>query len=74
MADTRVFRVTKYGYKKNKITFHTRTSISGMFARGFYLDGSRPDIAKVEATNAEATEGWTDVTEEFRGRGIPSRS
>jgi hypothetical protein len=44
-----------------------------MFATGLY--GARGHtVAKVEATNSEATEGWTDVTEEFRnpaGKELP---
>lgn len=61
--DTRIFRVTKRG----KISYHTRTAVSGMFGTRLYSSrAGRPDIAKVEATNPEATAGWTDVTEEFR--------
>ena len=56
--DTRIFRVNKNG----KIRYCTRTSVSAMFGQGRYGLG----VFTVEATNAEATAGWTDVTEEFR--------
>lgn len=61
--DDRIFRVTKHG----RIYYKSRHSVSAMFGTSLY--GSRkgrPDIVKVEAANAEATSGWTDVTEEFR--------
>jgi len=65
--DTRIFRVTKSKYRGERIDYCTRTAVSAMFGTSLYgsKDG-RPDILKVEATNAEATDGWTDVTEEFR--------
>ena len=66
--DTRIFRVTKAGYRGDpKVTYHTRTAVSGMFGTRLYSSrAGRPDILKVEAANAEATSGWTDVTDEFR--------
>ena len=65
--DTRIFRVTKSKYRGEKIDYCTRTAVSGMFGTSLYSSqAGRPDILKVEAANAEATSGWTDVTEEFR--------
>ena len=71
MADDRIFRVVKQGRRGEKITYHSRTSVSGMFSQTMWSDHGpqrRPDILKVEATNAEATDGWTDVTAEFRDK------
>lgn len=67
--DDRIFRVTKdphYG-KGVKVQYCTRTAVSGMYGTSLYgAAAGRPDILKVEATNAEATEGWSDVIAEFR--------
>jgi hypothetical protein len=66
MADNRIFRVVKYG----KVKYCTRTAISGMFASsGYGRQGF--GITSVEATNAEATEGWTDVIGEFQNKPKP---
>lgn len=61
MADTRIFRITsRYG----KVDYGSRRRLSGKFGNPGYYNGP---VAKVEATNAEATEGWADVTSEFLG-------
>lgn len=60
MADTRVFRVVRSG---GKIEYAHR---AGLRAR---ISGQRHSykgrLIQVFATNAEATDGWADVTEEF---------
>lgn len=67
MADTRLFRITyaweppKYGERKvlgPAVAYYNKTG-------GGYRKGC---IEKIEATNAEATSGWADVTEEFLAR------
>jgi hypothetical protein len=58
--DTRIFRVTRSG----KIQYKSRVAVSAIFGttmKSYY----KTFPAKVEATNAEATAGWTDVTDEF---------
>ena len=78
MKDTRIFRVTKKAYgNATKLSYCTRTAVSGMFSTSLYdhrqiNGGIRPDILTVEATNAEATDGWTDVTDEFRNKPQPN--
>lgn len=69
MADTRVFRMTcvRRQYQTGKVIetslwYGNKRVTSGKTAHRSH----RGRIEKVEATNAEATEGWTDVTEEFR--------
>jgi hypothetical protein len=69
MADTRIFRITRVRrqYRTGQVIDSTvwygnKRVTSGKASRGSY-DGL---VEKIEATNAEATEGWTDVTEEFR--------
>lgn len=67
MKDTRLFKVTR---TSGKIQYCTFRAVSGMFGISLYA-GSHT-VAKVESTDADATEGWTDVTLEFRfpaGRG-----
>lgn len=68
MTDTRIFRYTN---TRGEHKFFNRKSLSAVLGyvkatRGYgsYKNG-KP--AKIEVTNAEATEGWTDVTEEFLG-------
>jgi hypothetical protein len=63
MADTRIFRVTRY---TGRMEYCNRIAASGKC--GGNGDMGR-DIRSVHATNAEATEGWTDVTAEFRPLG-----
>jgi hypothetical protein len=60
MADTRIFRITRadatteLGFRKN------------LSARlGHNWSWSHGRIVHIEATNPEATAGWTDVTSEF---------
>ena len=65
--DTRIFRVIKEGYRKERIKYATRTAVSGMFARSYHDDGRRPDILRVEAIDPADIE-WTDVTDEFRNK------
>lgn len=70
--DTRIFRVTKQGsYGGPKTTFHTRTSVSAMFG-SWSEPATRPDIKRLEYTNAEATAGWTNCIEEFRSPEKPA--
>lgn len=65
MADTRVFRIT---YGDGSVRYGNRRKASNAAA---YAKGESPswwNKANVfEATNAEATAGWTDVTDEFLG-------
>ena len=68
--DPRIFKVTR---TNGKVQYCKRNAVSGMFATSMHGTGGNT-VARVEATNAEATEGWTDVTLEFRfpaGQGIP---
>lgn len=69
MADTRVFRITRvrreWGTGKvieTSTWYGNKRVTSAKSSRGSHYGR----VEKVEATNAEATEGWTDVTEEFR--------
>lgn len=70
--DTRLFRLTRV-----KRQHYTGKVIETVFEYGPRRVASAKagagggswkhgPVEKVEATNAEATEGWTDVTEEFR--------
>lgn len=68
--DTRIFRVTKGGYRGEKVTYHTRTAVSGMFGTYAHSAG-RPDILRIDAANPEATSGWHDVMDEFRNAKKP---
>lgn len=78
-ADTRVFRITRqfedpeqaawprYGRQRKeaaKIEYGDRRVVSAKCGSGGYSHRYGP-VVKVEATNADATEGWTDVTSEF---------
>lgn len=70
MPDTRIFRMTRmrreWGTGKvieTTIWYGNKRVTSAKAASMSYKYGR---VEKVEATNAEATEGWTDVTEEFR--------
>lgn len=68
VKDSRIFKVTR---TNGKVQYCARNAVSGMFATGQYGSRGRT-VSRVEATSAEATEGWTDVTTEFRfpaGRG-----
>lgn len=77
MADTRLFRMTRsrsagttsrvrYGKPPPdlRVEYGDKRTASAKCGGGghSYKYGS---VVKVEATNAEATEGWTDVTSEF---------
>ena len=64
MRDTRIFKVY---YEDLTVRFLNRIAVSGATAYsrnkgGGYRKGL---VHKIEATNAEATAGWTDVTDEF---------
>jgi hypothetical protein len=62
--DTRIFKVTR---TNGKVQFCNFRAVSGMFAATTTLYGAGGrTVSKVEATNADATEGWTDVTLQFR--------
>jgi hypothetical protein len=65
--DTRIFKVTRIG---GKVQFSNYRAVTGMFATGMYGPAGHT-VARVEATNAEATAGWTDVTSEFRNPNLP---
>jgi hypothetical protein len=62
MADTRIFRIIEYGYNETHTRYGNRRVLAGITAT---RNGWRKRVVKVEATNDGATEGWTDVTEEF---------
>lgn len=70
MADDRIFRLSRelraYWDKtivhSRSMEYATRRELSGRLVRARVRTGI---IVKVEATNAEATDGWTDVTSEF---------
>jgi hypothetical protein len=64
--DDRVFKVTR---TNGRVQYCARNAVSGMFSTGYGGAGART-VAKVEATNAEATAGWTDVTAEFTARTV----
>jgi hypothetical protein len=57
MLDTRVFKIH---YESGNPEYGNRGSASQMT-----LKKGKGFTVKIEATNAEATEGWTDVTSEF---------
>lgn len=72
MADTRIFKITRKfdGYVRRgvedpgHVEYGNKRAASGKCSRnsGSYQHGP---VVKVEATNAEATSGWEDVTAEF---------
>ncbi len=81
MADTRIFRITRAfanyvessasrnspGYrtpKPGRVEYGDKRVASAKCGRGGY-SYTYGRVVKVEATNADATDGWTDVTEEF---------
>lgn len=57
MADTRVFKVT---YEYGNVEF---CNFRAVVQKGFKY--SKGKVVKIEATNEEATDGWTEVTGEF---------
>jgi len=57
MADTRVFKVE---YERANPEF---CNFRAVVQKGF--KHSKGKVTHIWATNAEATEGWTEVTEEF---------
>jgi hypothetical protein len=71
MADTRLFRLT-YGGGTVKYGGRTMAGAAAAATRNHpgwnYRKGL---LVKVEATNAAATSGWTDVTAEFLGLRAP---
>lgn len=62
-TDARLFKIT--GTWKVKTKYGTRTTASNTLSH--YKYGLRAGHIKVYATNEDATDGWTDVTEEFKG-------
>lgn len=60
--DARIFKVTRTGGRVQYCNFR---AVSGMFATGAYGAGGHT-VSRVESTNPEVTDGWTDVTSEFR--------
>ena len=78
MADTRIFRMTRqfddgrshmprYGRQRSdpaKVEYGDRRVASAKCGGGGYSYKYGP-VVKVEATDADATTGWTDVTDEF---------
>jgi hypothetical protein len=67
VKDTRIFKVTR---TTGRVQYCSKRAVSGMFASGFATKSGRT-VAKVEATNAAATDGWSDVTERFRNPPAP---
>lgn len=74
-ADTRIFRITRefagcpryasYPAKRpGRVEYGDRRVASAKCGSGGYSHQYGP-VVRVEATNAEATEGWTDVTSDF---------
>lgn len=71
MADTRLFKMTRRerNWSTRKVVGETvwygnKRVASAKCGSGGY-SRNYGAVEKVEATNAEATEGWTDVTSEF---------
>ena len=69
MADTRIFRITRAfsgGIKSRpgRVEYGDKRVASAKCGGGGY-SYRYGGVVKVEATNAEATEGWYDVSEEF---------
>lgn len=64
MPDTRIFRVT---YAWSGVHYANRKVLGPAVAYSKKHGGGwqKGAIEKIEATNAEATAGWTDVTSEF---------
>lgn len=63
-GDTRLFRIT---YDSGTVKYGNRR-VAGPAAAYFNAGNAAYRlgyVTKIEATNAEATEGWTDVTTEF---------
>jgi hypothetical protein len=61
MGDTRVFKVH---YEEANPEF---CNFRAVVQKGYKRH--KGDVTKIEATNAEATEGWSDVTVEILGPG-----
>ncbi len=61
MADTRIFRLT---YERAGYELCTRAGLR-LKLGGKHGKEGKGNVTQVEASNAEATEGWTDVTPEF---------
>jgi hypothetical protein len=61
MADTRVFKVE---YPNGQLEF---CNFRAVVQKG-WKDSKGGKVVKVYATNAEATDGWTDVTDELTER------
>lgn len=62
--DTRVFRIA---YASGTVRYGNRITASGAaswsaFSRGAHRKGK---VTRIDATNAGATDGWTDVTAEL---------
>lgn len=80
-ADTRIFRMTRAGSTQTFGTYWPRTVTQGPTTwygnrrvasakcGGGGASAKYGPVIKVEATNAEATDGWTDVTSEFIKQG-----
>jgi hypothetical protein len=71
MADTRIFRMTRVHREhrtrrviESTVWYGNKRVASAKCGGGGY-SYQYGAVEKVEATNAEATEGWTDVTNEF---------
>ena len=60
-ADTRIF---KFEYERGGPEYTNRQG-AGSKVQGTYHKGK---VKRIWATNADATAGWEDVTEEFRAR------
>lgn len=70
MKDTRIFRITRSfsGHVRGNpptIEYGNRRTASNKCSGNGYISRRHGPVVKVEATNAEATSGWEDVTAEF---------
>lgn len=64
-TDTRIFKIIGLPNRRGNKYGDRATLSAVMGGRGWSLKNGR---MKVYATNAEATDGWTDVTDEFTSR------
>lgn len=66
MLDSRIFRLTREWQGTHEVEYVGRKGVSQRIAHRRWDRGGL--VVKVEATNAEATEGWEDVSHEFKLR------
>lgn len=65
MSDTRIFRITG---TKVSTKYGNRTTTSNTLSARRNRFAMNQGWVKVWATNEDATEGWTEVTQEFKDR------